>query len=117
MAENWVHTFKITIGLDRLTAMLKQACRQPFNLEVEGHDFNVVPAYRIIEGRFASVEDRDRVRVVLRQLEKEMMAASKMAHPRRAPEATPAARATNGNTDKTTARPSPTPHVPGPKSS
>jgi hypothetical protein len=117
MAEDWVHTFKITISLDRLNAMLKQACRQPFRLEVEGHDFNVVPAYRIIEGHFASVEERDRVRVVLRQLEKEMIAASKVVHPRRAPEATSAARPTNGNTDKSTARPSPTPHVPGPKSS
>jgi hypothetical protein len=115
MGEEWLHTFKVTISLDRLNSMLKQACRQPFHLEVEGHDFNVLPAYRIIEGRFSTVEDRDRVRVVLRQLEKEMMAASK-ANPRRLPEITPQPRSSNGATDKTATRPSPTSHVPGPKS-
>lgn len=107
MDNGWAHTIKTSLSVDRLTAIIAKACRQPFQLEIEAHDFLVVPAYRIFEARFATVEDRDRTRIVLRQLEKEMIAAAK-ANPRRASE--PAA--TAARTSAPTATPSPRPLAP-----
>ncbi len=114
MDDVWAHTIKTSLSVEHLTAMLTKACRQPFKLEIEAHDFLIVPAYRIFEARFATVEDRDRVRIVLRQLEKEMIAASK-ANPRRTseqPQATTARPA--ATTTPQAQRPSTPVHTPKP---
>jgi hypothetical protein len=70
------HTFRTSHSLDRLGAILTKVCRTPCRMEVEAHDPNMIPAYRIVCVTFATVEDRDRFRIALRLWEKEAAAAA-----------------------------------------
>ncbi len=69
-------TFKTTHSVANINALLARSCRQPFQLKVEAHDRNFVPAYRILSITFANVDDRDRTMIALRQLDKESSAAA-----------------------------------------
>ncbi len=67
-AEKLEHTFQTSQSLEVIAALLKRTCRQTVRLDVEAHNANVIPAYRIVCVYFETVEDRDRVRIALRQL-------------------------------------------------
>ena len=81
MAANELeHTFKTPFAPDRISAILTKICREPFQVAHEAHDPNMLPPVHIICATFASVEDRDRLRIALHQLEKESMAAARSPH-------------------------------------
>ena len=77
MADGHQHTFKTVFSPERLRTILTKICRNPFTLTIEAHDRLCVPPYRIVSVTFATVEDRDRLRIALRQLEKEDYAKSR----------------------------------------
>ncbi len=65
------HTFKITFARTKFEALVTKACRAPFAIEVVGHDPGLVPALRLLTVHFTTPEDRDRVRIAMRFVEKE----------------------------------------------
>lgn len=76
------HTFKITFSRTKFEALVAKACRAPFALESVGHDPAVVPALRLFTVLFSTPEDRDRVRIAMRFLEKEQATlAASVARP------------------------------------
>jgi hypothetical protein len=68
------HTFKITLSQTKFEALVTKACRAPFAVEIIAHDPGVVPALRLFTVFFSTPEDRDRVRIAMRFLEKEQAA-------------------------------------------
>jgi hypothetical protein len=74
------HTFRTTISTTKFQALVTKACRSPFVVEVIGHDPGVVPQVRLFTVGFATPDDRDRVRIAMRFVEKELAAASPPIH-------------------------------------
>jgi hypothetical protein len=68
------HTFRITISASKFEALVAQACRSQFQIELIGHDPTLVPQLRLFDVLFSTPEDRDRVRIAMRFLEKEQAA-------------------------------------------
>ncbi len=81
MPEEFVcdHIFKITFSHTRFEALITKACREPFLIELVGHDPTLVPQVRLYNVGFSTPEDRDRVRIAMRFLEKEHAAAASSA--------------------------------------
>jgi len=71
MSEHCDHAFKTSITAPKFEAVVAKSCRSPYSVEVIAHDPTLVPSIRIINVSFTSLEDRDRVRIALRFLEKE----------------------------------------------
>ncbi len=73
------HAFKVTFNPSKFEAVVAKACKAPFEIEMIAHDPTVLPQLRIFNVVFASPEDRDRVRIAMRFLEKEQadLAAAK----------------------------------------
>ena len=65
------HIFKTSISITKFEAMVKQACRAPYAFELIAHDPGVVPAVRLFTVGFSTPEDRDRMRIAMRFIEKE----------------------------------------------
>ncbi|MBY0512235.1 MAG: hypothetical protein K2P94_19040 [Rhodospirillaceae bacterium] len=70
------HTFKTTIAVSKFEAVVTKACREPFQIELIAHDPGLVPAPRLFTVGFTTPEDRDRVRIAMRFVEKEQAATS-----------------------------------------
>jgi len=68
------HTFKTTLTRAKFEALVTKACRTPFEIELTAHDPGVVPPIRLFTVGFSTPEDRDRVRIAMRFLEKEQAA-------------------------------------------
>ena len=66
----FAHLFRTSLSLDRFRVIVSKASREPHFIYLEAHDRGVVPPCRLISIYFTSAEDRDRVRIALRQLEK-----------------------------------------------
>jgi hypothetical protein len=69
------HLFKTTLSPTKFEALVTKACRTPFAIELTAHDPTLVPQVRIFTVGFSTPEDRDRVRIAMRFVEKEQAAA------------------------------------------
>ena len=69
------HMFRTTLPATKFEALVQKACRSPFQIELSGHDPGVVPQLRLFTVDFMNPEDRDRVRIAMRFVEKEELAA------------------------------------------
>ena len=65
------HTFKTSITATKFEAMVAKACRDIYLVELIGHDPGVIPAVRLFTVAFTTPEDRDRMRIAMRFVEKE----------------------------------------------
>ncbi|MBX7199724.1 MAG: hypothetical protein K1X51_10135 [Rhodospirillaceae bacterium] len=67
------HIFQ-TVGLakDKLDAVCRRSCRAGYRIFLDAADPTVIPPVRIYRVEFESVEDRDRVRIAMRYVEKEL---------------------------------------------
>lgn len=72
------HIFKTSISASKFEAMVTKACRAPFAIELIAHDPGVIPAVRLFTVGFSTPEDRDRMRIAMRFVEKEQAAAMPM---------------------------------------
>lgn len=89
------HIFQ-TVGLtkEKLEAVCRKSCRAGFHVFLDAADPTVIPPVRIFRVVFDSVEDRDRVRIAMRFVEKEMAELTKEIAARNvAPKQPPAAKA------------------------
>jgi hypothetical protein len=68
------HTFKTTLNVSKFEAMVAKACRAPYGIECIAHDPGIVPAVRLFTVGFTTPEDRDRMRIAMRFIEKEQAA-------------------------------------------
>lgn len=68
------HTFRTTLTAAKSEALVVKACRTSFPVEFTAHDPSVVPQLRLFTAGFSTPEDRDRVRIAMRFVEKEQAA-------------------------------------------
>ena len=67
------HIFQtVGLGKDKLDAVCRRTCRAGFRIFLDAADPTVVPPVRIYRVEFDSVDDRDRVRIAMRFVEKEI---------------------------------------------
>ena len=65
------HAFKTTINTTKFEAVVAKSCRATYAIEMIAHDPTIIPNVRVFNVLFAALEDRDRVRIAMRFLEKE----------------------------------------------
>lgn len=70
------HLFKTTISREKFQAVLARSCKTPFTFEIVAADPTVVPQERVFGVAFSSLDDRDRVRIAMRFVEKEVAEAA-----------------------------------------
>ena len=68
------HMFRTTLPASKFEVLVTRACRATFHIELSGHDPGVIPALRLFTVEFMTPEDRDRVRIAMRFVEKEELA-------------------------------------------
>jgi hypothetical protein len=83
------HTFKITFAPAKFEAVVAKSCKAAHTIDLIAHDPTLVPQVRIFNVAFTSPEDRDRVRIAMRFLEKEMIEMEKARQQVQAPAAIP----------------------------
>ncbi len=71
MSEQCDHAFKVTVNTSKFEAVVAQSCKAAYSVEMIAHDPSAIPHLRIFNVTFKSPEDRDRVRIAMRFLEKE----------------------------------------------
>lgn len=71
MSEQNDHVFKTTIAVSKFEAVVASSCRAPYSVEIIAHDPTTIPQIRIFRVDFTALEDRDRVRIAMRFVEKE----------------------------------------------
>jgi hypothetical protein len=69
------HIFKTNLSQAKFDALVTKACRAPFIIELVAHDPLMIPPLRLFNVDFTTAEDRDRVRIAMRFVEKEQDAA------------------------------------------
>ena len=74
------HTFRTTVTIAKFEALVTKAYRSPFAIELIGHDPSVVPQVRLFTVGFTTPDDRDRVRIAMRFVEKELAAVATPIH-------------------------------------
>ncbi len=91
------HVFQM-VGLtkEKLQAVCRRSCRAGFRVFLDAADPTTIPAVRIYRVEFEQVEDRDRTRIAMRFVEKEMAelnkeAAARAVAPKQAAKPAPAA--------------------------
>jgi hypothetical protein len=72
MSEPCDHAFKVIVNASKFEAVVAKSCKAAYTIELIAHDPTIIPQVRIFNVAFASPEDRDRVRIAMRFLEKEM---------------------------------------------
>ena len=72
MAEKFTHTFNTSLPIEQLRKILSVVCHAPFSLALQGDDFTFAPHHAVIEVTTASIEDRDRARIAIRDAEKQI---------------------------------------------
>lgn len=78
MSEQCDHAFKVTVNPSKFEAVVAQSCKAAYTVELIAHDPTLLPHVRIFNVAFASPEDRDRVRIAMRFLEKEQAEIAKV---------------------------------------
>lgn len=71
MSEQNDHVFKTTIAASKFEAVVASSCKAPYAVELIAHDPTTIPQIRIFRVDFRALEDRDRVRIAMRFVEKE----------------------------------------------
>ena len=71
MSEQPDHVFKTTIAVSKFEAVVASSCKAPYAIEIIAHDPTTIPQIRIFRVDFTALEDRDRVRIAMRFVEKE----------------------------------------------
>jgi hypothetical protein len=71
MSEQPDHVFKTTIAVSKFEAVVASSCKAPHAIEIIAHDPTTIPQIRIFRADFTALEDRDRVRIAMRFVEKE----------------------------------------------
>jgi len=83
------HTFKITFAPAKFEAVVAKSCKASHTIDLIAHDPTIMPQMRIFNVIFTSPEDRDRVRIAMRFLEKEMIEMEKVRNQTHPPAAIP----------------------------
>ncbi|MGE3475853.1 MAG: hypothetical protein AB7H70_08595 [Rhodospirillaceae bacterium] len=78
MSEQCDHAFKVLVNTSKFEAVVAQSCKAAYAVEMIAHDPTVIPHVRVFNVVFASPEDRDRVRIAMRFLEKEQAELAKV---------------------------------------
>lgn len=78
MSEPCDHAFKVLVNTSKFEAVVAQSCKAAYAVEMIAHDPTVIPHVRVFNVVFASPEDRDRVRIAMRFLEKEQAELAKV---------------------------------------
>lgn len=81
MSMQCEHAFKTTVSTPKFEAVVAKSCKSVYAIEVIAHDPTLIPHVRIFNVSFASLEDRDRVRIAMRFLEKEQADSAKLKTP------------------------------------
>jgi hypothetical protein len=76
-SERHDHVFQTTLAPETFEAVVARSCRAAFAITVEARDPTLVPPLRLVNVSFASVEDRDRVRIAMRFAEKDLIDAAR----------------------------------------
>ncbi len=76
------HLFKTTISREKFDAVLARSCKGPYTVELEGADPTVIPQERVYSVAFTTLDDRDRVRIAMRFVEKEIADMGDVPTPR-----------------------------------
>jgi hypothetical protein len=98
MTEICDHIFQTVLSADKFDAVVRRTCRSGFRITLDAADPTVIPAVRLFRVEFDAVDDRDRVRIAMRFVEKEVTesmretAVGKAAKPTAKPAAKPAAK-------------------------
>lgn len=71
MTEQNDHVFKTSITVSKFEAVVASSCKAPYTVELIAHDPTTIPQVRIFRVDFTALEDRDRVRIAMRFVEKE----------------------------------------------
>ena len=71
MSEQNDHVFKTTIAVSKFEAVVASSCKSAYAVEMIAHDPTTLPQIRIFRVDFTALEDRDRVRIAMRFVEKE----------------------------------------------
>lgn len=79
------HAFKTTINTTKFEAVVAKSCRATYAIEMIAHDPTIIPNIRVFNVLFAALEDRDRVRIAMRFLEKEQAELTSAQPPAPAP--------------------------------
>ena len=82
------HIFETSLSVEKFEAVVRRSCRSPFSLRLEAHNPTVLPPVRLFLVEFDAIEDRDRVRIAMRFVEKEM---AELQKPATAPKSKPLA--------------------------
>ncbi|MHB1205983.1 MAG: hypothetical protein ACYCZX_10465 [Rhodospirillaceae bacterium] len=72
MTEICDHIFQTVLSVDKFDAVVRRTCRSGFRVKLEAADPTVVPPVRLFRVEFDAVDDRDRVRIAMRFVEKEV---------------------------------------------
>jgi hypothetical protein len=72
MTEICDHIFQTILIADKFDAVVRRTCRSGFRINLEAADPTVVPPVRLFRVEFDAVDDRDRVRIAMRFVEKEI---------------------------------------------
>jgi hypothetical protein len=75
------HAFKTTVNTTKFEAVVASSCKSAYTIEVIAHDPTLIPHIRVFNVSFAALEDRDRVRIAMRFLEKEQADMAKAKTP------------------------------------
>ena len=73
------HIFQTNLTADKFEAVCLRSCREGFRISLDAADPTVVPAVRFFRVVFDAVEDRDRVRIAMRFVDKELAEGGKDA--------------------------------------
>ncbi|MGE3334082.1 MAG: hypothetical protein AB7I36_10590 [Rhodospirillaceae bacterium] len=77
MSEQCDHAFKVTVNTSKFEAVVARSCKAAYAVELVAHDPTSLPHVRVFNVVFTSPEDRDRVRIAMRFLEKEQAELAK----------------------------------------
>jgi hypothetical protein len=66
------HIFQTVLTVDKFDAVVRRTCRSSFRITLEAADPTVLPPVRLFRVEFDAVDDRDRVRIAMRFVEKEV---------------------------------------------
>lgn len=70
--ETFPHTFVTSAEWDRFKAIMTKTCSAPFSLQLEAHDRRADQGAFYYAVDFTSVSDRDRARIAMRFVDKDM---------------------------------------------
>ena len=80
-ASDCDHIFVTTISAEKFDAVVARSCRAPVVVELQGADPTTIPQTRLFGVSFTTVEDRDRLRIAMRFVDKEQATKPRVPAP------------------------------------